>query len=189
MHNFFRYTTLMIFSLLTLFSCQKAESEYTTSQCYFAFNFSYHNASRLLSVVNAYETYAIVHTEPLSGKAYRVVTDIYGTDATHDDITTAEETQRTRIVGLSNGLIIGCSSLDQTLYAFDRQCPNCYQASGLTAAPLQWADNSYTVKCNKCGRQYSLTNGGVISAGEPGSRLLRYRVSTDKSTYLIIQNR
>ena len=188
MHNFFRYTTLMIFSLLTLFSCQKAESEYTTSQCYFAFNASYHNASRLLSVVNAYETYAIVHTEPLSGKAYRVVTDIYGTDATHDDVTTAEETQRTRIVGLSNGLIIGRSSLDQTLYAFARQCPNCYQASGLTAAPLQWAANSYTVKCNKCQRQYSLANGGVVSDGEAGSRLLRYRITFD-GTYLFVQNR
>ena len=178
----------LLLSLLTTMSCQKAENEYTSSQCYFSFNASYHNASRLLSVVNAYETYAFVYTQPLNGKAYRVVTDIYGTDATYDDITTAEETQRTRIVGLSNGLIIGRSSLDQTLYAFDRQCPNCYQQSGLTAAPLQWASKSYTVKCTKCGREYSLANGGVVSAGETGSRLMRYRITFD-GTYIFVQNR
>ncbi len=174
--------------LLSMDSCQKAEDEYTTHQCYFSFNSSYHNASRLISVVNSYETYAIVTTRTLTGKTYAVVTSIFGTDNTEDNITTDLETQRTHILGLSNGLIIGKSSMDQTLYAFDRQCPNCFASTNMTNAPLQWSDNNYTVKCNRCGRKYSLANRGIVSEGTPGESLLRYRISYD-GTYIYVQNR
>ena len=178
----------ILFGLLPLASCQKAEEEYTTHQCYFSFNCTYHNASRLINAVSSYETFAIVTTEPLSGKTYTVVTSIYGTDDTRDNITTAEETQRSRVLGLANGLIIGRSAIDQTLYAYDRQCPNCFEATGFTAAPLQWSGNTTTVVCTRCDRKYNLSNGGVVSEGTAGKKLLRYRISYDGS-YINVQNR
>lgn len=174
--------------MLATASCQKAEEEYTTHQCYFSFNCAYHNASRLLNAVNSYDTFAIIYTESLSGQSYTVVTSIYGTADTKDNITTAEETQRSRILGLANGLIIGRSLMDNTLYAYDRQCPNCFTATGFTAAPLQWDNNATTVVCNSCNRKYNLSNGGIISAGEAGEKLLRYRISYD-GTYIFVQNR
>lgn len=183
-----RKTIYTLLSLLALTACQEAEEEYTDHQCYFSFNCTYHNASRLLSVVSSYETFAIVTTEPLSGQTYTVVTSIYGTDDTRDDITTAAETQRTRILGLANGLIIGRSAMDQTLYAFDRQCPNCFKATGFTSSPLQWGGSATTVSCPTCSRKYNLSNGGVISEGEPGDKLLRYRITYD-GTFIYIQNR
>ena len=188
MKNKFLTSLFFILSFLAITSCQKAEDSFTTHQCYFSFNTSYHNTSRLLDVVNSYDPYAFVYTEPLSGNTYRVVTDIYGTDATRDNITTDAETQRTRIMGLANGLIIGRSVMDQTLYAFDRQCRNCFDNTGMTAAPLQWGANNVTVKCNKCGCEYNLSNGGVPSNGKGSNALFRYRITFD-GTYIFVQNR
>lgn len=178
----------LLLMLLPFVSCQKAENEYTTHQCYFTFNCSYHNTSRLLNAVNSYEQFAIVTTKPLSGKTYTVVTSIYGTADTEDNITTDLETQRSHILGLSNGLIIGKSSMDQKLYAFDRQCRNCFDSTNMTNAPLQWAGNNSTVKCDKCGRKYNLSNGGIVSEGEGGNSLFKYRITYD-GTYIMVQNR
>ena len=183
-----KHITLTLLALLFMASCQKAEDEFTTHECYFSFNCTYHNASQLINAVNSYETFAIVTTKPLSGKAYTVVTSIYGAADSEDHITNEMETQRAHILGLSNGLVIGRSSMDQTLYAFDRQCPNCYAVSGITAAPLSWADNGNTLKCPKCSRKYNVSGGGIISEGEQGQKLLRYRITYD-GTYIYVQNR
>lgn len=177
----------LLLSLLLMASCQEAEEEYARNECHFTFNCTYHNTSRLLDAVNSYETYAIVTTKPMTGKTYTVVTSIYGTDDTEDKITTDLETQQRHVLGLSNGLIIGKSSMDQTLYAFDRQCPNCFAASNMTSAPLQWAGNSTTVKCGKCGRTYNLANRGVVASGEAGQSLMRYRIVYD-GTYITVYN-
>ena len=178
----------LLLSLFLMASCQKAEDEYTSHQCYFTFNCTYHNTSRLLDAVNSYDTHPIVTTKPLSGKTYTVVTSIYGTADTEDNITTDLETQRSHILGLSNGLIIGKSSIDQRLYAYDRQCRNCFDNTGMTNAPLQWAESAGTVKCGRCGRKYNLSNGGIVSEGEGGSPLYKYRITYD-GTYIMVQNR
>lgn len=184
-----RYAVIpLLMALLAIGGCQKAEDEYTTHQCYFAFNCSYHNASNLIAAVNSYDTYAIVTTKALTGKSYAVVTSIYGTTNTEDNITTDLETQRTHILGLSNGLIIGKSMMDEQLYAFDRQCPNCFAATNTTAAPLQWAGNGHTVACGKCKRKYNLASRGIVAEGEAGQSLLRYRITYD-GTYIYVQNR
>ncbi len=177
----------VLLAALCLAACQKAEDEFASNPCYFSFNASYHNTSMLLSAVNGYETYALVSTRPLNGKTYSVITEIYGQAAHRDDITTELETSRTHALGLSDGLIIGRSTMDQTLYAYDRQCPNCYKATKLTAARLGWADNGQTVRCPKCRRVYNLSNRGVVAQGEQGDPLLRYRVSFD-GTWLLVQN-
>ncbi len=188
-----RRTLLSLLSPLLLLaavsaSCSDVGSEYSSHQCYFIFNGQYHTGSQLLAACSGYETYAIVTTRTLSGSAYAVITQLYGQESTTDNITTASETNYSHVLGLSNALIIGRSTLDQTLYAFDRQCPNCYEDTHLTQAPLQWGDNSYTVKCNKCSRTYNLSGGGVIASGTAGSSLMRYRCSFD-GTILFVTNR
>ncbi len=180
-------TTTLLLTLLSLASCQKAEEEYTTHECHFNFNCTYHNTSRLLDAVNSNETFAIVSTKPLSQKTYSVVTSIYGTDDTEDHITTDLETQQRHVLGLSNGLIIGKSIMDQTLYAFDRQCPNCFEATNMTNAPLVWAGSGSMVKCNRCSRTYNLSNRGVVASGEAGKSLMRYRINYD-GTYITVHN-
>ena len=83
-------------------------------------------------------------------------------------------------VGQNNGLIVGYGNLDvpAPLYAYDLQCPNCFQPNVL---PLR----SYELKlsgdgfafCTNCHRKYNLNTGGNIVSGEGGKKLIRYRAN------------
>ena len=99
-------------------------------------------------------------------------------------ITTAIETRRSCILGAKNGLVIGCSTLNNgQLYAFDRICPNC-EKTGLFKA-LQWENSGLWLKCPQCGRAYDLNNNGFIVKGESGDKLMRYRASYGNNVLMV----
>ncbi len=169
----------------TLTACTNIDSEFSSHYCYFIFNGSLHATSYVITACTGYETYAIVYTTPLSGSTYTVVAELYNGEKSTDNITTQQETNTTHSLGIANGLIIGRSTLDQTLYVFDRQCPNCYNDAGYANSQLQWGDDSHTVRCSKCEREYNLSNGGVISAGTSGSKLFRYICTYYESSMML----
>jgi hypothetical protein len=76
---------------------------------------------------------------------------------------------------------VGYGALSQpaVLYAFDRECPNCFDPAAipLRSKPLSMSSSGIAT-CNVCKRQYDLNNNGFISAGEEGKRLTRYRATT-----------
>lgn len=187
-HNNITIWSTVLAVLFSLASCGKVEEEYTTHECYFNFNSSYHNTSLILTAVTSYETFNMISKSPISGSTYRLHSSLYGGQSGADDITLAKETQQSCILGLNNGLIVGKSTLNNIVYAYDLQCPNCFASTNRTNYKLSWADNPQSVKCNTCNRTYNLSNGGVVSAGDAGSNLLRYRCSFD-GTYLRVQNR
>ena len=77
-------------------------------------------------------------------------------------------------------IIIGTSTYDFTLLAWDGQCPNCLSDYGGYNYPLTWQDNGLQLHCAKCNRSYDVNNG-VVAEGAGGRQLLKYNAALDGS--------
>ena len=88
------------------------------------------------------------------------------------------------IVGLPN--IPGYGQTESMVVCYDLACPNCYEDYNITK-PLTLHEGG-TATCKSCGRTYDLNNGGIVSDGNPGKSLFRYRVNYLNYT-LIINNK
>lgn len=95
------------------------------------------------------------------------------------------------ILGLG-GLIIGLPALPEIgkdvsqVVCYDLHCPNCYEQNGGVTKRLT-VDGS-TAKCTGCRRTYDLNSLGIVSQGESGRPLYRYRASY-VGTALVVSNR
>ncbi len=91
-----------------------------------------------------------------------------------------------------SGFIVGTPAVPDlsgnfTLSAFDLVCPNCYTENALQRA-LSFSGTT-AMYCNRCRRTYDLNNGGIVSGGDGGRALFRYRVSyASGQGMLLIQN-
>ena len=170
-----------ILSCIILSSCTADEYEYTTDwQCYFLFDTSIHNVCILNNALNPMSSgvFCMVRQEPKNDVLHLKMQLQDGKTTDDVAITTAAELRRSCILGASNGIVIGYSTLDQQLYAFDLQCPNCLKANyPYTKYAMQWTNNGLWLKCNHCHRSYDLNNRGVVASGDDGLKLLRYRAS------------
>lgn len=173
---------MMIQAAMMVAACTSDGFEYNTRfQCYFTFNTAIHNTSIVKACIN-----------PMSSGSFCFVWSNVEYDIRHvyfqtpdgktenNKLTTDEENRISYMLGASNGLILGCSTLnDGQLYAFDRQCPNCL--NDYVNKPLQWANNGLWVKCTRCNRSYDLNNSGFVVDGNQGDKLVRYHASFNGS--------
>lgn len=84
-------------------------------------------------------------------------------------------------MGRNNGLIVGFGNLDNPaiFYAYDAECPNCYNPSALPVRSYKLSVSSSGIAtCANCKRSYNLNTGGNIVAGSTGNLLERYRATT-----------
>ena len=84
-------------------------------------------------------------------------------------------------MGRNNGLIVGFGNLDNPaiFYAYDAECPNCYNPSALPVRSYKLSVSSSGIAtCANCKRSYNLNTGGNIVAGSAGNLLERYRATT-----------
>lgn len=184
---------LLLITVAGVCGCDKDTMEYNSQYpCYFSFDTSLHNTSLLLSAVNPLSSgfFAMATKVSGTGTSYTVRVSLYGGQSQDDKVTTAEELRRSCVMGVDNGLIIGCSSLnDGVLYAFDLQCPNCLDTNyPVTKCPLTWARSGQWVTCQDCHRSYDLNNGGIVIDGPSGKKLIRYRTSYD-GRLLVVSDR
>ena len=172
-------TRVLILVTLLICSCSADEFEYCTDrQCYFVYDSSIHNVCILNNALNPLTSgiFCQVQQAPRNGIRHLILQLQDGKTTEEVAITTATETQRSCILGAGNGLVIGYSSLNQQLYAFDLQCPNCLKTHyPYVKYALQWSNNGNWLKCSTCQRSYDLNNGGIVASGESGLKLLRYR--------------
>lgn len=73
------------------------------------------------------------------------------------------------------------------LVAYDLACPNCY-ADDYISRPLTLKEGGFAY-CSRCKRTYNLNDAGLISSGEKGRKLERYRISYSGSATVEIRNR
>ena len=151
-------------SALLWAACGPVENEFSSERIFFVFdNGLHHNDALAEAMVPNSGIFCTIHQRttptPLS----------------------AVDLQRTHMLGLNNGLIVGYGNLNDppTFYAYDRECPNCFnsQTIPLRSRPLRLEAGGLAT-CDVCHRQYSLNNNGLIVQGEKGKKLTRYRANT-----------
>lgn len=175
-------TNIIITFILLLLadSCSNVQNEYSSNKCYFVFENSNHNNSRLAEAMTAYSgVFCTVSLINENGAQYYAFTNNSGLP--EKTILTDLDKQRTHILGLNNGLIIGYGKLSDplTFYAYDLECPNCFDPDAIPVRSKKLSiSTSGIATCNVCKRQYDLNNSGIIISGDKGNKLTRYRAST-----------
>ena len=176
----------MLLGFLFFSSCSTDEFEYEKKYpCYFAFDSRMHVSTSLQSCLNPMSPglFCMVWMQKTGGIRH-VQIQLYNGQTEDVILSTEIENRRPCTLGASNGLVIGCSSLNNgQLYAFDRICPNCEKTSLFKT--LQWENSGLWLKCPQCERAYDLNNNGFIVKGESGDKLMRYRASYDGAILVV----
>ncbi len=169
---------LYITSILLLFSCGDVGYEYSSEKCYFIFDNTASRSVQLATAMNQLSPGVFCHVY-VQGEYFKFETN--ASSEVETIAMTAVDKSRTIDLGVYNstGIIVGYGNLSYpaTFYAYDYQCPNCYKVDELPQFPLTM-DTSGKAKCKKCSREYDMNNGGIVSSGEGGDKLMRYRAST-----------
>lgn len=171
---------LLSLLLLALALCAcSTDNEYSKYSCYFVLDNSKHQSTVLMACMNSMSTGMFCRiTESGSNPVRFKFESNQGGEAEYKTAN-AEDLKRTRILGVYNGVIVGYGNLSSpaTFYAYDNQCRNCYEETGLVRYALTMNVDG-TVTCKTCKRSYDLNNGGVVTSGKSGKNLIRYRAST-----------
>lgn len=84
-------------------------------------------------------------------------------------------------IGMNNGVIVGFGNLSSPaiFYAYDAECPNCFDVDALPVRSYKLSVNGAGIaSCANCGRTYNLNTGGNLVSGDKGLPMTRYRAST-----------
>ena len=164
-----------------LSSCGNTQYEYSSRACYFVFDNSTHQDPTLSTAMkaNSKGIFCYVTKTVLNGATYLVFSNNNGSSS--KSIANAIDLKRSIILGMNNGLIVGYGNLSDpaTFYAYDSQCPNCFDPDALPVKNylLKMGSNGIAT-CPTCKREYDMNNGGNISKGDSGNKMTRYRTST-----------
>lgn len=191
-----RATFFFIIALVALLiptSCGKSEFEYSGEQCYFVFDNSTHQDATLQSALNQMSPgiFCRVTLGTEGGATMFYFESNQGLESKQK--ANAVDLRRSIVLGVYNksGIIVGYGNLSSPaqLYAYDSQCPNCYYNSNTPSYKLSMNSAGHAV-CGKCKREYDMNNGGIISKGDAGRKLMRYRVTcTGALGVLSVNNR
>lgn len=171
---------LLILSLCTLFmACVGEENIYREYECYFLFDTFLHPLPcQFTAALGSNGAFMKVETRVEQG--VRHLKTIRNYDNATEDIrlTTDRETRLNYALGANNCIIVGVSSYDNVLVAYEGQCSNCLKELGGRRYPLAWQNNGTQLHCDKCKRTYDVNNG-VVANGTPGIALYRYKIAFD----------
>ena len=169
--------------LLFIFSCQQSETIY----CNLPARFTMENIYQAPALYTACNSMGEFCTITAQGSTF-VFT---GSKITSTVNRTALNDYAGFYLGLS-GFIVGLPYIpemgkDQSqIVCFDLACSNCYHDFTVTKR-MTIKDGGFSY-CSSCHRTYDLNNLGLISDGEAGKPLFRYRVNLIGNT-LVIANR
>lgn len=85
-----------------------------------------------------------------------------------------------------SGFIVGTPTipdLNGNFYqvAYDLVCPTCYNEDAIQRS-LTLSGTDETATCSRCKRVYSLRNNGIVTSGDAGAHLKRYRMTYAPAT-------
>ena len=164
---------------VALSACQGEDSISRSYRCNFIFDTSLHPMPcQLTAIMGNPGHFCKIQSNMVNGIRHLKTTRNY--DNATEDITlsTEKERQMTYALGANNCIIVGTSSYENRLVAYDGQCPNCLYDYNSINYPLTWQQNGLQLHCAKCGRSYDVNNG-VVASGEGGRQLLAYFAAFD----------
>lgn len=160
-------------AMALLLSC--ADSEYSNYACHLSINNSIMQNMTLASAMTAESPGIFVRISKDGTTKFKFESNQSSTP-TYGAITAIDQKAQWTI-GIYNAVIVGFSNLDQKFMCYDNQCPNCYESSGLTRYGMTMNTNG-TITCRYCHRTYDMNNNGIITQGDGGKNLIRYRATT-----------
>ena len=167
---------LLIFFLL---SCDGTQYEFSSRHSYLVLDNSAHQDPTLASAMTPYSgVFVAITLKNKGGAQYYQFTSNQGQSS--ESIFNAIDQRRTVLLGMNQGLIVGYSTWsDLTFYAYDRECPNCFNPDvvPIRSKALQMSSSGIAT-CQSCHRKYDLNSGGIIVDGDKGDKLVRYRAGT-----------
>lgn len=166
-----------LLALFVLGGCGESEFEYSSHRVRLVYDNSLHLDATLSVSMNAMAPGTFCRVS-VSGN-YFTFTNSHG-QSSRQPMTSVEQ-QRLPILGVNNesGVIVGFGLLSDppVFYAYDAQCPNCYENDSRPRYLLTMTSDG-KAKCSRCGRTYDMNNSGIIIDGGPGEKLYRYHATT-----------
>ena len=164
---------------VVLMACTADENIYREYQCYFVFDTFLHPLPcQLTAALTSSGSFMKVETSVTQGVRHLKTTRNYDNATEVIKLTTERESKLTYALGANNCIIVGVSSYDNVLVAYEGQCSNCLKELGGRRYPLSWLNNGTQLRCDKCKRTYDVNNG-VVADGTPGRGLYRYKAIVD----------
>ena len=170
-------------------ACGDVESEFSTAPCALYFDNQTHNNATLAEAMTPFSgIFVTITTTSKSGAQYFVFTNNQGSSS--QVVFDAKDKQRQQagqlILGLNGAIIVGYG-FSETFYAYDRECPNCFDSNALPLRSYPLKVNSAGIaSCSNCHRTYDLNNGGVIVSGNGGKKMTRFHAATTGANGLLI---
>lgn len=162
-----------------LLSCGNTVDEYSRVPTYLLIDNAVHNDATLAAAMTAHAGVFVTVTITTQGGAkYFTFKSNQGTES--KTVFNAIDQRRSFILGMNSALIVGYGhSIDGIFYAYDRECPNCFNPDNLPmrSYPLT-VDSRGMAACANCKRTYDLNNGGLVATGDAGKKMTRYYAST-----------
>ncbi len=158
-------------------ACGDVESEFSTAPCALYFDNQTHNDATLFAAMTPLSgIFVTITTTSRSGAQYFVFTNNQGSSS--QVVFDAKDKQRQQagqlILGLNGAIIVGYG-FSETFYAYDRECPNCFDSNALPLRSYPLKVNSAGIaSCSHCHRTYDLNNGGIIASGSGGKMIKPY---------------
>ena len=176
------YVTMSLIVILSLSACNAEDSVYRGADCFFVFDTQLHpQPCHLTGILGNPGHFCKIETNLDQGVRHLKTTRNYDGATENIRLSTDRENQYRCVLGAGNCIIIGTSSYDNQLVAYDGQCPNCLKEKGGTNYPLTWQQNGTLLHCAKCDRSYDVNNGVCNSSGRT---LLKYYAVLDANGLL-----
>ena len=179
-----------LLSMTLLVSCGDTVSEYSTAPCYLYIDNQTHNDAMLAQAMTQYSgVFVTITTTTQSGAQYFVFTNNQGGSSrvAFDAKDKLRQQNGQLILGMNGGLIVGYGNLSGEFYAYDRECPNCFDPNALPVRSYRLTVSSAGIAtCANCHRTYDLNNKGLVASGEGGKKMSRYPATTTGANGILI---
>ena len=135
-----RFLSLLL--TVVLMACTGEENIYREYECYFVFDTFLHPLPcQLTATLSSNGQFVKITTSVEQGVRHLKTTRNYD-NATEDiKLTTEREAKLNYALGANNCIIVGVSSYDNVLVAYEGQCSNCLKELGGRRYPLSWQTN------------------------------------------------
>lgn len=164
---------------LLLAACSGEESVYREYACSFTFDTTLHpQPCHLTAILGNNGHFCKIEASVVQGVRCLKTTRNFDGATENIRLTTQVETQLRYELGANNCIVVGTSSYDNRLMAYEGQCANCLTEYSGTNYPLTWQNNGMQLFCAKCNLSYDVNNG-VVANGPSGRQLFQYNAAFD----------
>lgn len=171
-------TFLLLSLLLGTIACGDVQNEFTSRRCFVLFDNLIHSNAVLAGAMTTNSGIYVRMTLTFKDGARCFLFENNQGQSSISKLNAKDE-KRPQVVGQNDGIIVGYSMVDPVFYAFDAECPNCFNSDQVQFRSYRLQLSSFNIAtCNTCKRKYDLGNGGMIIEGENGNKLIRYRAAT-----------